>query len=498
MDEIIFDEKDALQTEIDPITQLAQDAYGISYLYPWQRLVIANILDATQRSEADKDKEELGQQVVLLPTGAGKSLCFMVPALALKGCTLIFYPLLALMADQERRMTEGGMPPVVFRGGQTPEERAKNFERIKKGAKFILANPEVLQSKSLLQKLSECNIEHIAIDEAHCVSEWGDTFRPAYLELGNIIKTLGVNTVTAFTATASPTVLERISDILFDGKGHLVRSDSDRPNIHYSVKYGYIKERLLLDCLMQSERPLIVFCGTRHRAEETARLLRFFLAALGEDSHDTVRFYHAGLSREEKTITEKWFYPKTDGILTATCAFGMGVDKKDIRTVIHLDPPTTAEAYIQEAGRGGRDGSIAQAVLLWSPEDSEKAKTFEKGSRQRVLEDFAELRSCRRQVLLDALGGEQVACTGCDICNGTANFEYSDKATTIQFLKRHKSQYTQREFEAELRKKMNAINFEHYGLHTWDVTDIHRLVEQLIKQNHIRIHQDIFRKGLVY
>lgn len=408
-----------METELyqDKVLQKVQESFGFSYIYPWQRMVIENILAASEEVKEAKtpDNEILGHQIVLLPTGAGKSLCFMAPALLLPGPTLILYPLLALMSDQERRMIEGGMTPVVFKGQQTSEERKRNFELLSEGAKIILANPEVLQSEQLVEKLKEFHISHIAIDEAHCVSEWGDSFRPAYLTLGTIIKKLEVPVVTAFTATASPEVLSRVSEVLFDGDAHLVRSESDRQNIHYFVKYADIKEKTLIETVAEEERPLIVFCSTRKRTRSTALLLQEFFSQQREE--DVVRFYHAGLTKEEKKETDAWFHPKKDGILVTTCAWGMGVDKKDIHCVIHLDPPNTAEAYIQEAGRGGRDGSVAKAILLWSKEDDIKFAQFPPESRFAVLKNFATTRDCRRQVLLNALGGEEAACAGCDLCN---------------------------------------------------------------------------------
>ena len=454
--------------KVDAVLLETEKAYGIKYLYPWQRMVVENIFDA------EKFREK-GNQIVLLPTGAGKSLCFMVPALFLPGPTLILYPLLALMSDQERRMKEGNQEVVVFRGGQSPEERTENFEKIKNGARFILANPEVLQSEELVSQLKDCNISHIAIDEAHCVSEWGDTFRPAYLTLGDIIKKLEVPVVTAFTATASPQVLDRIAEVLFDGNAHIVRSESDRPNISYYVTWACAKQKALIDLLMQESRPLIVFCSSRKRTREIACIIQEFLSRQNEK--DVVKFYHAGLTREEKSKIEQWFYPKTDGILVSTCAFGMGVDKKDIKTVIHYDPPNTAEAYIQEAGRGGRDGSLAKAILLWSPLDSIQAKQFAEGSRERVLADFAEANTCRRQVLLDALGAEQAACSGCDICNGTAKNYAWDEKIILKFIKRNKKRYTIEEARAIVQTKQNFESGKKYAMRIWEETDIKNIFD---------------------
>lgn len=338
----------------DSILKTAQEAFGINYLYPWQRLVIANILDPVKEKTDENEKSKTTenpeniQQIVLLPTGAGKSMCFLVPAIVFEGASLILYPLLALMQDQERRMKEGNLSAVTFRGGQSKEERAEKIQAIKSGkAKVILANPEVLQSKELIKELKTCNISHIAIDEAHCVSEWGDTFRPAYLTLGNIIKELNVPRVTAFTATASPLVLERINEVLFDGNGHIVRSEADRPNIHYYVHYAHCKEKAVLELVEKEEKPLLIFCSTRANAEHMAHLLQEQMRVLHPEEKQSVSFYHAGLTKEEKTTIEKWFYPHKTGIMSCTCAFGMGVDKKDIKTVIHLDPPQTAESFIQ-------------------------------------------------------------------------------------------------------------------------------------------------------
>ncbi len=482
---------DADEIEMDDeVTIAAQKAFHITYLFPWQRIVIGNILDSAFYCTQEGLEEEcapeedifcMGKQIVLLPTGAGKSLCFLTPALLLNGPTLVLYPLIALMSDQKRRMDEGGLTSVVFRGGQSNEEREENFRKIEQGAKIILANPEVLQNKKLVERLSHCHIAHIAIDEAHCVSEWGDTFRPAYLTLGRIIKELNVKTVTAFTATASPEVLNRVAEVLFDGNAHIVRSDSDRPNIHYYVENAYAKKRAAFKLAIQKEKPLIVFCGTRKHAEDMARELTAYYR------DDRVKFYHAGLEKEEKDFVEKWFYPKKDAILCCTCAFGMGVDKKDIHNVIHLDAPLTAEAYIQEAGRGGRDGSIADGTLLWSYADSVKYSQFAQGSRNRVLMDFAEAVTCRRQVLLDALGGEQAYCDGCDVCERGEKAPYAhDARLVLEYISAHRKMFAHDELTNRLADFLNEKDRSEFGTDIWDHSDIEEILEQLEKGKYIR------------
>ena len=501
-DEIYYD---------DPAAQAALENYGIKYLFPWQRLVIANILDAAK----GEDREVLGKQIVLLPTGAGKSLCFQIPAILLDGPTLVIYPLLALMSDQYRRMKEGGMECVIFRGGQDEKERQENFRQLEKGAKIIIANPEVLSNQKLLEQLCKCGIKHVAIDEAHCVSEWGDTFRPLYLQLGSILKKLNVPVVTAFTATASPEVLTRIAQVLFDGEAHIVRSDSDRPNIHYYVKKVAAKKTAALILAKTEPRPMIIFCGTRSRTEDMAQELN---TAYGEG---TAKFYHAGLEREEKNDIEQWFFNQKDAVLCATCAYGMGVDKKDIHTVVHLDPPLTAEAYIQEAGRGGRDGSVANAILLWSQEDRVKFAQFPVSSRNSALRLFAETTECRRQILLDALGAEQAVCSGCDICDSKANRkkrmsgygipllqkfkEFNDEKNRIstknempgcrvpsdyelayKFVSFAEKYFSVETFETALIKLLNEITVKFTGVYVWDHSGFMQIISALKSQHRIK------------
>ena len=492
----------------DFVTQTAYKNFGIKYLYPWQRLVVANILEAydyhknisdyEDRGEAD-DSFCKGRQIVLLPTGAGKSLCFQIPALLLDGPSLIIYPLLALMSDQQRRMEEGSLRSVTFRGGQTDEEREENFRKIREGAQIILANPEVLQSEKLLNQLKEVGIKHIAIDEAHCVSEWGDSFRPSYLGLGNVIKVINPPVITAFTATASPTVLSRVAEILFEGNAHVVRSESDRKNILYYVRYAAAKKKEALMLAKTEQRPMIIFCGTRNKAEDMAQELNVCFG------RGTARFYHAGLEKSEKDEIEKWFYDSTDGVLCATCAYGMGVDKKNIKTVVHLEPSATAEAYIQEAGRGGRDGSIAKAILLWSLEDSLNYSVYKAGSREAALRDFAETTDCRRQVLLDALGAEQAVCSGCDLCDARkleaetgkkTKSEPSDWQMAFNIIKRSRNYYSEDDIEAELYEKMNERTRQVLGLNIWTHNDTVDIVRQLKHSGRVELDNFLWKGRL--
>jgi ATP-dependent DNA helicase RecQ len=510
----------------DPVAEIAWKRFGIPYIFPWQRLVMANIIDAVEAGCAaashdgcagtdghgvntddelfDEDGALRGRQIILLPTGAGKSLCFQAPALILKGQTLVVYPILALVADQDRSMRECGIEPALFRGGQDEEERDRQFARLegtdgKAPAPLIIANPEVLVARGkgnvadgeVLRRIAARNIAHLAIDEAHCVAEWGDTFRPAYLELARIIDKLDPPAVTAFTATASPAVLSRIAEALFGGRAHLVRGESDRPNIMYSVHRCVAKEPALIREVARRERPLIVFCSTRGGTERMAILLG---ALFGEDK---VRFYHAGLERGEKTGVERWFFGKKDAILTATCAFGMGVNKRDIRTVIHRDAPPSIEAYVQEAGRGGRDGAQAEAVLLWSPEDRRRAERAPEKQRRRAMElvRLAESGKCRRDVLLEALGdpaasggpdAERTVCSGCDVCDGTAVDYPPDAELTRDFIERNRRCFSRAEIADALCRAGNRNARERYGFFIWKRTDFACIMKELERERKIR------------
>lgn len=477
--------------------EIARKHFGIKQLSFYQRLVIANILDSVQAvSQGTGELRDGINQVVLLPTGAGKTLCFLVPALMLQGATLVIYPLLALMTDQERRMKDAGISCVVFRGGQSESERQTNFEKIANGARIIITNPEMLENESLLKRLASCNIEHIAIDEAHCVSEWGDTFRPSYLKLGSVIETLGVKTVSAFTATASPLVLSRITQVLFSGRARIIRSLADRPNIKYSVIKAYEKKRFAMLLALTLAKPMLIFCGTRNKAQNMARDLVEILGI------DKVRFYHAGLTKQERDATESWFFSSNDSILCCTCAFGMGVDKKDIRTVIHLEAADTAESYIQEAGRGGRDGKTCQAILLWSPKDEEHYSKFLPNSRQAVIAKLASSTQCRRQVLLDALGAEKTICSGCDICNHTYKDYALDAMFVRDFVLKNKHIYTRAELIYALMKEASKQTYSIAGINLWEADDMIRIVhallqEKVIKQSNILYKHTITATGKI-
>jgi ATP-dependent DNA helicase RecQ len=507
----------------DPVSEAVGELFGLSYLFPYQRLVVSNILEAAEANgiairwpprqmeaassvrgfdggeaglsdegAAHEDRGCLGRQIVILPTGAGKSLCFQLPAMLLDGPTLVIYPILSLMADQHRRLTEKNVAPVMLRGGQSREERERIFQQIKSGgSRFIIANPEVLLTQAVLEKLPELGIVHVVIDEAHCVSEWGESFRPSYLEIGRIIEASLAPMVTAFTATASAAVLEKIDRIIFGGQGaHRIIGNPDRSNICYHAVGTLLRDRTVCSLLARHKRPAIVFCASRPGTEKLARYLQ-----LGETA---IKFYHAGLSREEKSAVEKWFFDSAEGVLVATCAYGMGVDKSNIRTVIHRDCPPSVEAYLQESGRAGRDGLLSRAFFLWGPEDERALQRANTDAGKKRLSDLLAYgrnagTTCRRDTLLDLLNyeGERVKpeTDCCDICEGSSRPGIIEEEPLTAFFKRNPRSFTRYEAETLLSTD---------GSTGWAEEETRTAIREMIRARKLRESKNLlWKKKLV-
>lgn len=323
----------------------------------------------------------------LMPTGGGKSITFQVPALAQDGLCLVITPLIALMKDQVRNLRERGIKATAVYSGMTREEILIALENCIFGNyKFLYISPERLGTEIFQIKLRSMQVSLITVDESHCISQWGYDFRPAYLKIAEIRQLLPGVPVIALTATATPEVVKDIQERLQFRQENVFRMSFERKNLAYIVRHTEDKEGEMLHILQRVNGSSIVYTRNRRKTKEIAQFLN--------RNHITATFYHAGLSDETKDLRQKAWLKGEYRVMVATNAFGMGIDKPDVRLVIHADVPDSPEAYFQEAGRAGRDGMKAYAVLLFCPRDKITLKqrindTFpEKDYIRKVYEDI--------------------------------------------------------------------------------------------------------------
>lgn len=301
----------------------------------------------------------------LMPTGGGKSITFQVPALLMDGVCIVITPLIALMKDQVQHLRDRGIKAAAVYSGMSRAEIIKTLENAVFGAvKILYVSPERLGSDIFQVKLRHMKVSFITVDEAHCISQWGYDFRPAYLQIANIRKIKPEAPVLALTATATPRVIDDIQFRLEFHEKNVFRMSFERKNLAYVVRKTDNKDQELIHILKSMQGCAIVYARNRKRTKNIALLL--------EDNGLSATFYHAGLEPSIKDARQKAWQNDEKRIMVATTAFGMGIDKSDVRIVIHMDCPDSIEAYFQEAGRAGRDGKRAYAVLLWSNSDKRK------------------------------------------------------------------------------------------------------------------------------
>jgi RecQ family ATP-dependent DNA helicase len=373
--------------------------------------------------------------LIVMPTGGGKSLCYQLPGLASPDLTIVVSPLIALIVDQWRRLTAAGHPVAMITSAMEWEDVRRALAQVAGGqARIVYCSPERFGSEMFLEAIGRRRVDLLAVDEAHCVSEWGHDFRPDYLQLPRVAERLGRPTVMACTATATEAVAREIASRFAMRDPLQVRSGFDRPNISFDVvrlegKGSKARRQALLEAGLADpgNRPAIVYCGTRKDTDEVA-------AGLSESGGRAVA-YHAGMEAEDRASAQHRFMAGEADVVVATNAFGMGVDKADVRSVWHMAIPTSLEAYYQEAGRAGRDGADARAVLLAMRADLGRLVRFNQQrhgdpdlaiARERGWRDYQTIKSfiygdrCRRRSVLDHFGDREAGVPlgrCCDVCD---------------------------------------------------------------------------------
>ena len=396
-------------TETDLLEKLKTN-FGYDSFRLQQKAIIDNVL-------AKKDT------LVIMPTGGGKSICFQLPALFFEGITLVISPLIALMKDQVDSLKANGISATYYNSSQSPEEQEKVFDAIiNKTVKLVYVAPESL---GLLQNvLNESYISCVAIDEAHCISAWGHDFRPSYKQLAFLKKTLPNVPIVALTATADKATQEDILVQLAVPNAAKYVSSFNRQNISLEVRLANDRVQQILKFIHKKPNDAgIIYCLSRKATEQLASKLKL--------NNINAKAYHAGLSFDERAKNQEDFIKDEVQIICATVAFGMGIDKSNVRWVIHYNMPKNIEGYYQEIGRAGRDGLAAQALLFHSYADVIQLRQFiENGSNKEVqnakldrMKQFSEATVCRRKILLSYFGELiEKNCGNCDVCKNPVQF----------------------------------------------------------------------------
>ncbi|TPK40592.1 DNA helicase RecQ [Mesorhizobium sp. B2-5-3] len=393
----------------DPKQRVLKDVFGFDDFRPGQ----AEIMDAL-----------LGGRHVLavMPTGAGKSLCYQVPALVLGGLAIVVSPLVALMQDQVAALRLAGVSADTINSSIEREANVAAWRRVASGqTRLLYLAPERLMTERMLEALAKLDVSLIAIDEAHCISQWGPAFRREYEDLSRLRSIFPQVPIIALTATADEATRTDIEARLFAGRAETVVLGFDRPNIKLALEAKQDSKRQLLRFVERhAGKSGIVYCLSRKKTEEMAAFL--------EKNGVTALAYHAGMSKETREANQNAFMTLSGVVMVATIAFGMGIDKPDVAYVFHTDLPGSLEAYYQEIGRAGRDGRAAEAHMLYGLgdirmrrlfiDDEESSPEHKKRGHRRLdtLIGYCEAVQCRRQILLGYFGEQAAPCGNCDNC----------------------------------------------------------------------------------
>ncbi len=405
--------------------KILKDVFGYDNFREGQEEIIDQILSG---------RDSVG----IMPTGAGKSLCYQVPALALSGITIVVSPLISLMIDQVKSLNENGVHAAYINSALTESQIAKALLFAKEGRyKIIYVAPERLETAAFLDFVSNADISMITVDEAHCISQWGQDFRPSYRNIVKLYPKLKKRPViSAFTATATDIVQNDILEILELNRPFKIVTGYDRKNLYFEVRHANrksLKDREIIEYIREHQgQSGIIYCSTKKNVDALYETLKEKGIAVGR--------YHAGLSNELRAMCqEKFLYDEID-VIIATNAFGMGIDKSNVRYVIHYNMPSCLENYYQEAGRAGRDGQDSECILLYSPQDvkiqeflieqkgkeseldEENLREVKKNDSKRLaaMKRYCFTKGCLRDYILNYFGEKSTgtSCNNCSICLG--------------------------------------------------------------------------------
>lgn len=472
---------------------LLKKYYGYDKFRPGQEKVIASLLDGHDT-------------IAIMPTGVGKSLCFQVPAMLLPGVTLVVSPLISLMKDQVDALSNQGLPATYINSSLTGTELRQRLSGISAGHyRLVYVAPERLEAEAFKCVLEQISVSMLAVDEAHCISQWGHDFRPSYQSIGPFIASLPERPIVgAFTATATPEVKADIIKLLGLKKADVHVTGFDRPNLFFRVFRGENKQKFVLNYVKGNAADSgIIYAATRREVDGLYELLRKKGYLAGR--------YHAGLSDAERIAQQEAFIYDDIRVMIATNAFGMGIDKSNVRYVLHYNMPKNMEAYYQEAGRGGRDGEPAECALLFSAQDTVLQKflidksvehPLRKQHEMRKLQDmvdYCHTPGCLRNYILSYFGegGENDDCGRCGNCcdEGEMTDITVDAQKVFSCIFRMKERFGLTMIADVLKgsnnKKVRQMGFDElttYGLMTnRPLADIKTLIQQLAATGYLQL-----------
>ena len=471
------------------MNDLLKQYFGYDEFRPGQKEIIQKVID---------QENVLG----IMPTGSGKSICYQLPALLLDGLTVVVSPLISLMKDQVDAANQLGIPATFINSSLDGYETARRFQEIdRQQYRLLYIAPERFIMPDFIQAMKRWNVRMIAIDEAHCISQWGHDFRPSYLQMANELDQLPNRPViVALTATATVQVAADIKRLLKIPENNHIQTGFERENLRFQVIKDQKKEQYLIEYLkINKNQSGIIYAATRKEVDRLYHLLKRFDFSVGR--------YHGGLNENERTEMQEAFLYDRLQLIVATNAFGMGINKSNVRFVIHYQIPGSLEAYYQEAGRAGRDGLSSEAILLFSPQDIQVQKFFIQQSQReerqkqkeyeklKAMTEYVYIESCLQQYILNYFGETSSPCNRCGNCLDDREIvEVTTEAQMVlSCLKRMGENYGKQMLMKVLagskEQKLQALGFGHlstYGLmKNQSQKETMQLIEYLISNGYL-------------